>query len=226
MSSTLTPSAAFDFAKTYVKNTKLDDVKVRILDDVNKYMWMAAPWRWTIGSLPSFNLVANTQNYTVVSPGDVLYPYSAYVSDGQLVPRSLIIEPALPTTSKLVGQPNRISMIENDANVGLRVVPVPSSFSGGNTNTVICLYKKVSPLLTSGNIGTAGVLVFDDEWFWVYQEGVLWRSYLYADDERAGNITFADGKIQYTGQRASFEAGLQFMRENDKLHIPEKQKEA
>lgn len=227
MASTLKPSDAFDFAKIYVKNTKLDDVKVRILDDVNKIMWMAAPWRWTLGSLATFNLAATTQDYTVVDPGNFLFLHSAYVHDGNLVPRELIVEPSLPATVKYVGQPNRITIAgASGGNLTVRVSPVAPSFSGNLVNTVISLYKKQAPSITAINAGSAGAQVFDDEWFWVYQEGVLWKSYLYADDDRAGNITYADGKVQYTGQRASFEAGLQMMRESEKLHMPSKAKEA
>lgn len=224
MSSVYAPYDAFSFSKIYVKNTKLDDVEIRILDDALKYMWMAAPWRWTIGSLPTFTLVANTQDYTVTAPSDFLYLHSAYAHDGTTPPRPLEIEPALPTTTKYIGQPNRVAGTLVSSNVQMRISPVAPNFPGV-APTVISLYKKHAPTVTSGTASTVGLQVFDDEWFWVYQQGVLWLAYLYADDDRAGSVTFADGKVQYTGQRASFEAGLQFMRQNEKLFLPEKQKE-
>lgn len=214
----LAPSDAFDFAKIYVKNSRLDDVKVRILDDVNKYMWMAAPWRWTIGSMPDIVLAANTQDYPISKPADFLFLQEAYVIDGSTAPRPLIVEATLPTLTRYVGQPSRVAVVGST----VRISPVPGSFTGNLTNHVVSEYKIVAPDITSGNAGTPGAQVFPDSWFWVYQAGVLWRSYLYADDDRAGNVTFAEGKVQYTGLRADFEAGLQTMRQTEKI-TPEKQ---
>ena len=58
----------------------------------------------------------------------------------------------------------------------------------------------------------------DDEWFWVYTAGVLWKAYQWGDDQRAGGVTLgANGAPQYTGQLGNFRDGLRIMAEREKL---------
>jgi hypothetical protein len=53
----------------------------------------------------------------------------------------------------------------------------------------------------------------DDEWFHVYRDGVLWKAYLFGDDQRAGSVQAAsNGQISYSGQLAQFMAGITMMR--------------
>lgn len=216
MASTYRPKDAFDYAKHYVKEQALEKVGYRLLDDVQKIMWMAAPWRWSIGSMPTFNLTAATQDYTITLPGDFLYLVDAYVTDGLTAPRYLKVEATLPTTGELTGQPNHLAIIGSTI---ARVLPVPGSVQ--NTPTVVSLYKRISPVITNTNLTNAGVQVFDDEWFWVYQEGVLWRAYQYADDNRAGSAQTSskDGEstVSYSGQFAVFMAALEKMKQNEPL---------
>jgi hypothetical protein len=179
-------------------------------------MWMAAPWRWTIGSLISLPLATNQIDYGPTIPGDFLFLHSVSLSDGITPPRDLEVEAAIPDNISVIGQPSRVAMAGNS----LRVSPRPGNQPSVPPN-IVALYKKSAPVITDANMATAGVQVFDDEWFWVFQEGVLWRAYMYGDDSRAGGATVtSDGRIQYTGQRAMFEAGLQFMKENEKLFLP------
>lgn len=216
------PTDAFEYAKRYIKNMPLDTVQLRILDAVSKMMWMAAPWRWTLAAMPQITLVASTQDYTLTLPADFLYAESAYVTDqagGN--PRDLSIEPFLPTGG-LVGQPSRIAFtgVPGTANGGTaRLFPTPGT-QPSPTPRVISTYKKWAPTLTLANINTGGALQFDDEWAFVYESGVLWLAYLYADDARAGTSQYGNnGTFTFSGQRAVFEANLQLMREREKLPI-------
>lgn len=212
MASTLRPQDAFDVARHFIKDMTLEKVSPRVLDDVNKYMWMAAPWRWTVGSMPLATLLNATQDYTIVLPTDFLYLLNAYTTDGTAT-RELRVEPALPSAVTLNGQPSRVAIVGS----AYRVSPVPGA-QPTVAPKIVSLYKKMAPTITPANMATAGVQVFDDEWFWVFQEGVLWKSYLYAEDSRAGNVEAGPkGQITYTGQRGVFEAALQFMMANEKL---------
>ena len=217
MAAAIRPIDAFDFSKRYIKNMNLETVQVRILDDVNKIIWMAAPWRWTVSSLPSITLVANAQDYPISLPNDFLYSLESYITDqsgGN--PRDLRIEPYLPT-SGLLGQPSRISFLGNAGTTGTaRVFPKFGSLPPNNP-IIISTYKKTAPTITPTNMTTAGALVMDDEWFHVYESGVLWLSYLYGDDQRAGSAEFANGTFKFTGQRALFEANIQMMRDREKI---------
>jgi len=222
MAATLAPDSAFDFAKTMIKKMPLQDIKIRVLDSINKIIWMAAPWRWTIGSLTALNLAASTQDYAITLPADFLYAVRSYITDGAKPTRELSIESALPTAVVLVGQPTRISFTGAGGSGNARVSPkVPADHPASPTQQIITLYKKTSPLITSGNAATGGVLVMDDEWWWVYEAGVLWLAYLYADDARAGGaqVDPMSGRVQYTGQRGTFEGALIQMKEREKLWL-------
>lgn len=66
------------------------------------------------------------------------------------------------------------------------------------------LYKKTAPDLTTG-ISTAGALIMDDDWFYVYREFVLYYAYKFADDPRAGGVTVA---VTPSGVQRSFTGQL------------------
>jgi hypothetical protein len=62
----------------------------------------------------------------------------------------------------------------------------------------------------------------DDEWFWVFTAGVLWKAYQWGDDGRAGSASMdSSGKTQYSGQLAIFQDSLQRMAEREKLSLVE-----
>jgi hypothetical protein len=211
------PITAFDFAKSFIKAMPLDRVQAPILNHINQMIWMRAPWRWTIGSMPTVDLTSNTQDYAISIPADFLYLVDAQVietgTSQNTEPRDLHVEPVLPTTVGLIGQSSRIAL----AGANYRVSPVPPVIPAGKTFTVIGLYKKTAPIIGASNAHTAGVLVMDDEWAYVYEQGVLWLAYLYANDSRAGAAQVANGATQFTGQRGNFEAAMIAMEEREKL---------
>lgn len=224
MASTFTPVAAFDYAKRYIKGMPLEQVQVQILDDVNKIMWMHSPWRWTIGTFPNVTLLDDTQDYLVSVPADFLYIQESYVTDqAGAAPRIMHVEPYLPIGGKK-GNPSRLSLVNvstdnNNATVGtLRFSPVPGVIPVPAW-TSITLYKKQAPTLIAANINTPGILVFDDEWFWVYVSGILYFAYLFGDDQRAGSaqVDPSSGKVSFSGQRGVFEANLALMKMREKL---------
>jgi hypothetical protein len=222
MASTYRPIEAFDKVKIYIKSMPLDSVGVRVLDQTLKMMWMVAPWRWTISDLPVTTLASDTQDYSLALPSDFLYGYDAYYTDGDDTTRALVIEPALPADLKVIGMPTRIAITGTAGSTGvLRTAPKPGTLTG--TYDIISLYKKISPVFTASNIYTAGTQVIPDEWFWVFEEGALYQAYKYADDQRAGSaqVDPISGRIQYTGQRAIFEAALLQMIAREKLPLIE-----
>lgn len=214
MASTLRPIDAIEYAKRFVKDMPLEDVQWRILDDVSKYLWMAAPWRWTLGLVGQILMLNGQQDYTLAVPADFLYPIYAYYGDGTSPNMYLEIEPKLASTVIQQGNPTRLSYEGSNT---WRLYPNPV-ISG--TKVINIFYKKIAPVLTPKNIYDQNVLILDDEWFWVYEEGVLWKAYLYADDPRAGSAQMdSRGQWQYSGKRADFESAIQKMREREKLPI-------
>jgi len=212
------PSAAFDFVKTMVKNLPLEDVGPAILDRVNKIMWMVAPWRWSLGAMTEITLTTNTQDYPIAAlPADFLYLIDAYITEGEQT-RPITVVPILPTLVGTKGFPNKVAVTGTAGMAGTaRFAPRPGTVVTP-TPKVYMLYKKTAPTIKNSNQSTAGVLVMDDEWFWVYESGVLWMSYAYADDQRAGSVTTdAQGRAQFTAQRGVFEANLAIMKTREKI---------
>lgn len=220
MASTFRPVQAFDYAKRYLKNMPLEQVQVQVLDDVNKMMWMFAPWRWTINTFPNIPIINNTQDYNITVPSDFLYIQDSYITNQQGdVPRTLHIEPWLPPGGKFGTQLSRMALVSGTpGNPGVvRFSPQPGNVPANWE--AITLYKKQAPKLLASNINTPGIQVFDDEWFWVYVSGVLYFAYLFGDDQRAGSgqVDPSSGKATFTGQRGVFEANMQIMKQREKL---------
>lgn len=215
MAATRQPADAFFYVKSFLKNMPLETVGPELLDEVNQILWMAAPWRWTLGSLPASTLASDTQDYTIVTPADFLFIFDGYVSDGAKVFRNLIFEPSLPSDVKVVGDTSRIAHVTANT---YRVFPKPGTLPSSPARQMILRYKKTAPIITNQTQYTAGFLAMDDEWFWVFSAGVLWKSYQWGDDQRAGGVQMsANGQAQYTGQLAAFREGIKFMTEREKL---------
>jgi len=217
VASTYYPRQAIEYAKTYIKSMPLETVQVRILDDVNKYIWMAAPFRWTLGNINPITLVSNTQDYTQTTPYNFISLVNCYITDGAGVVTHLRTMPSLPPNVGINGNPRFISYEGSNT---YRISPNPGVLPVSPVKQIMTWYKKASPIIKNSNLGTAGALIFDDEYFPVYVAGVLWMSYLYADDQRAGTTTFdSQGKAQYTGQRAVFEDMLQGMINHEPIPV-------
>lgn len=215
MAAILSPVSALDYASVFIKGQPIETLQERVLDDASKHLWMAAPWRWTIGTVGAITLVDAQMDYTLTAPTDMLYPIYAYSADGATTPQYYDIEPTLPISNTQKGIATRMAYVGSNT---WRFYPIPQVTTP--SKTVIIMYKKVAPTITVQNSYTAGTLVMDDEWFWVYQEAVLWKAFTYADDTRAGSAQMtSDGKWQYTGKRGEFEAAVQYMREREKLPI-------
>lgn len=219
MAATKTPYDGFAYIKSYLKGMPFEDIGPEALDEVNKIMWMAAPWRWTLGSLPATSLASNTQDYTIVTPTNFLLLFDGYIADGDKVFRNLQIEPTLPSDVKVVGDISRIAYMGSNT---YRTFPKPGTIRTSPAQQFILRYKKIAPVITNQTQYTAGFLEMDDEWFWVYTAGVLWKAYTWGDDSRAGAVTTSsDGKTQYTGALGAFRDGLRIMAEREKLPLLE-----
>lgn len=220
MASTYAPIDAFSQSKVFIKLMPLEAVQSFILDNALKMMWMAAPWRWTLGNFPVVTLAPSKTEYTIVDPADLLYiqPDSVYISDGaDDVGRDVEVVSHINFEVKRVSAAT--SQVCHPAANTVRISPKPGATVTSGTQ-LIGLYKKTCPVITSESAYTPGIQVFDDEWFWVYVSAVLYQAYLFADDGRAGNVQFSDGgRPTYSGQRGVFEANVQLMRETEPLLI-------
>lgn len=216
MASTIPAINAFDYAKRNLKNMPLEQVMVRLLDTVSKILWMAGPFRWTVGTLSPITLISATSDYTLAPPADFLYLIDAYIADGANTPRHLEIMPTIPSNIVVTGLPQFISYQGSNT---FRISPIPGTLVTP-TKYVIGTYKKTAPELTASNVYTSTTLQLSDEWYHVYEAGVLWQAYLWGDDQRAGTANVdGSGKMAFTGQRATFEAGIAQMLQREPMPI-------
>lgn len=217
MAATYSPQQALETAKKFIHNMPVEDVAVRILDNVCKQIWHAAPWRWTIGAMPSVNLASTTTTYAVTLPSDFLYLTEANLSDGRSL-RNLEIVSFAPPTSASTGVPSEISIAGVNPSATYVVFPTPGTIPASPTQTIFASYKKAAPTIQASNTSTGGVLVMDDDWFWVFEEGVLWRAYVYANNPKAGSATVdSSGRLQFSGQLGAFMAALEWMKVREPL---------
>lgn len=199
--STYTPNNALAYAKLFVKNSPIDNATIapQLLDTAYRFLWMLAPWSWTLGALSIVTFSSGVQDYTATDPEDFLRLEWAGRSRANDRMEDLSIVAALPSDTAYKQPPVKISVVSiSGGNINLRFWPTPNNSS----ERVFSLYKKVSTKIVAGNQASA-VLVFPDEFFPLYQEIVLMKAYQYLQDQRAGSAQVdGRGQFAYTGQLA------------------------
>jgi hypothetical protein len=195
------PQNALDYAKRFVGRVPLDDteIKLRLLDDAHKKLWMAAPWRWTISVGQTLTLVSGQHIYPLSPvPTDCLYPVSAYITDG-VEKYDLLVSPVFDHVP-LVGRPS-LMRLTSTTQTNNTVLVNPAPVTSQNTQLLLWHYKKTAVPVTSANVAGEYILLgVPDEWFWVYQEIVLLKAYQFTNSPRLGSVTVANGNVQYSGQ--------------------------
>jgi len=201
MSLTLSPNDAFAYAKYYTKGVPLEVVKGEILNDASALFWNSGPWAWTLGTITSVT-VGNVQEVTITKPADFLRLQRVWF---ERTPGStdLKVVSFIPVTTQ-EGVPKYACYVSSGGDKVRFDVKYPASTEAAPNLRMI--YKKTAPLFTNP-YSTAGSLLFDDSYFYIYRECVLFAAYKFADDPRAGSVTITKapgGQVQkqYTGQRA------------------------
>ncbi len=216
MAATYTPEEALDYARSLVQNMPVDDateVRYRIMDDAQKMIWNAAPWRWSVLALGPVTLVSDTTSYTISPSSTCFRIVSAYATDGK-VTKPLATGYTTASTPSIAAPIQQVTLASA---TNLRVWPAPGEMT--DTWTVLLTLKKISPVISVSNEGTGGALVMDDEYFPVYQEWVNYYAMRWAFDGRAGGaqVDPQTGKITYTGQLGVAYAYLEEMRRRENI---------
>lgn len=216
MASTKKPIDALNFARRMVKNMPVQEMWVEMTNDVLARIWMESPWSWTLGAFPNVNLVPNNADYAVAIPADFLYLRDGDISS-TTTKRPIQVVANIPEDSK-PGQPTVCCVLGDPGEEGiLRVYPQPV-VSG---ETLSSLYKRSFTKFTKEALYTT-TIPLPDEWYHVFVSGILWQSYKYADDGRAGEASSRnDGTFSFNGQRAQFESDLIKMRNREPLPLEE-----
>lgn len=216
MAATYAPILAFNYCLQLIKSMPLQTIQLQILQDAADTLWMAAPWRWTIGTIGPIALVNNQSFVAETFPADFLRLEKATIT-GNVTSSPLLVVVANVPTPTLTQMPRTVA-----ADVTNNKLTFETNFvqAANEAYKLRALYKKTDTKFDSATIQT-GNLGMDDEWFWVYNEMVLYYAYKYADDQRAGQVQVQmalDGvgasKVQYnyTGQLGVAHAAIEQMR--------------
>lgn len=221
MSATFTPQLAVDYAAQMIKSMPINTVGSLVCQQASNFIWTAAPWRWTIGTLSPITMVAGNQEHSIVSaPTDFLCLEQCYEADSISL-RAIKPVSSLPPSATMTRLPNyvAISSITNATPATIRFEALYPSIQATKTPKFWAWYKKIAPIL-SADLNTPGALIMDDDYYQVYTEWVLYYAYRYADDQRAGGAQISvtpDGKKQtvYTGQLGVARAALEELRQDE-----------
>jgi hypothetical protein len=216
------PATSMSWLQAMLKMMNVNPLYPFILDDTNKLMWMAAPWRWTLGIIDAVTIPVDPAGDISIGtlPADFMFGYKAWTTStaDAGIPRDLEIVGVLSDDVSVLGQPTQVQIIGTPGGAGtVRLFPQPENIAAGTK--LYILYKKTAPVVNKETQGTAGVLVMPDEYVPAYNMGLLYYGYLYSNDQRAGAATIQDGKVSYSGQYAVFMSMIQQMREREKLPI-------
>lgn len=207
------------WATRFIKNMPLYQVQLEVVNDAAKYFWKAAPWRWTLGDLPTVTLANTTQDYAVTLPADFEYAEDAALGFTDKVHKSIDIVPFLPNDSDHYGQPAMLSITGETVTGSYRFSPVPNGYGAGTLPSLTGTYKKKYTKLDETSLFTAGSLIFPDIYIDCFRACLLYYAYVYGDDQRAGNVQVSGGNATYTGQRAVMENAINMVRENEPLPL-------
>lgn len=219
MATTILPIQAFVDGAAKVGKLPLEEIQVGIANDIHQRIHTAGNWNWTLGEIlvpatPASD-DAYTQEYSLVSN---LSDCSRFVNGRLITParglnneiradtvRDLIPASFIPLTG-LKGLPTHFQYRPGTPDK----IRFSTSFSLEGTN-FYGVYKKTVPVLTHKDLYFTTRMTIPDEWYYVFREGVLWKLYEYADDNRAGNVAIQGDRVQYSGQCAVFMAALSEM---------------
>lgn len=226
MATTLTPYTALEYAEKIVKHMPLERVYVDIANDIQRRIWHAGNWSWTVAQTSSIAVPASTTGGSqLVEFASLTTPAARFIegvlkhdiaTGGGRTDNIAHLKPvSLNPLTAIVGPPTTFQYIplSSGGNDGIRFNTKPSFPTDG---TFVGLYKTVYPTLTESTLHTTAAATnqqLPDDWYHVYQDGVLWLAMQYAGDGRQGQAQMAaDGRISYTGQYGIFMAGLERMK--------------
>ena len=205
------PQDALTLNLRFIRNMTIDSTSQAIMcDQTMNIIHCAYPWRWTLATLTAISLVDGTQDYSVANT-DVYRFTNLRITRTDLSPNQSqpldIVEHLEPDLYARGGNYNIFRAASWEANLSKLRLDVCAKIVSPVTMQIDGTYQKNPTKITAAGITTA--LTQPDQYFPVFQEGVLYQLYKYADDDRAGSIVrMKDGATQYTGQLGVFMARL------------------
>lgn len=225
MATTRTPYEALQYAERVIKRMPLEEVYVDIANDIHQRIWQAANWSWTVAATSGITVpLSTTGGAQLVEFTALTTPAARFIEGVMTLPiatgggrtdKTEHLEPvSYNLLSAIVGPPTTFQYIplSSPGNDGFRFNTKPSYPVNG---LFYGLYKTVQPILTASTLhstAAGSVPQLPDDYYSVYQDGVLWLAFQYAGDQRQGSIQVVEGKVQYTGQLGVFMRSLEAMK--------------
>ena len=207
--STYTWSELLTFAKPAVQNIPTGSLDNLACDRVNRQIWRAAFWRWSLSDLTSIALNTGPQDFTITNSdfyrlfrGRLTWVTTTNVADDKDVVEWL--PPALNYQGGLYD-------IRAMCAIGTTTVRLDRGFNGGDGNVfrIDGEYQR-SP----AKVTTTSTIDFYDDYADVAIEGLKWAYMVIAKEPRGGGMQ-ADqrGNINFTGQYGVYMALLDQMKQ-------------
>jgi hypothetical protein len=232
MATTIAPIEALEYAESVVKKMPLEEVWLNIANDIHRRIWQEANWHWTISSTSPLTIAASTtggsQTVTFTALTDVARFIEAIgitemaSGGGRTDTTEHLLPVSINPTTTWVGRPNTFQYIPGNPDDTFKFNVKPAY---PVTCTLTGVYKKEFPTIVPSTlyIASANNPQLPDDWYHVYQDGVLWQAMMYAGDNRQGSMQMApNGGIQYTGQYGVFMSALAKMAAKEPTYLLER----
>lgn len=197
---TRTPAQAVTMVQALVHGIPVSAVQTDVCEFISNDLWTYRPWRWTINQLTPITMVDGTQDYS--PPAQIYRLVRARLTRTDVTPDESYpldvmeyIEPSLQKVSPLA-----IRTVSQDYPTGLLRLGDAIAVASGTTWVLEGDFQPHPTQITSVTMNTN--LWFPDQYFPVFLEGVKWKFYELADDQRAGSLMHdvKSGQIRATGQ--------------------------
>jgi hypothetical protein len=218
MAFSYTPQNAIDLCNAFTKNTPTSAMQIYACDMVSGQMWSAAPWQWTLQQIsPTIALSNGVQDYSV--PSEVFrFVHLRQTRTDVTTEDEIELDNVkwLPPQTNFTIAYQTIRLFCHELTLGkIRLQGAPS-ITGTVTLVLNGEYQANPVKITSSTLSTP--LWIPDQYFNVFQAGVLYYFYKFTDDARAGGMVVnKSGMATYSGQYGVWMNELDRMAESEDL---------
>jgi len=216
MASTYTPTDAINMAKALNHQAPTVNMQTYAADLINSFIWVAFPWTWTRKALTTISLTDGTQDYALNSANATDFYRFVNLELNQTsttpnVVRALSQKNHLSQELVTTGGIETIRHFSWEPSISKIRLDYPAAVPSGVTIVIQGEYQYVPTKITESTLTTA--LTLPDHYFHVFLEGVRWKFYELTDDPRTGTTQEVRGRAVHTGQKATFMAAFDAMKE-------------
>lgn len=212
---TYSPAQAVDLCVEYLHGYPVTNVQARACDIINSWIWTAYPWRWTLKNMTPFSLTNGVQDYAA-APVDMLRIIDARIVRTDLTPspsKELLMKNYLSPESVSRGFAG-LSLMAFEPAAGVLRLDARVATQAPEVLQVQGRYQFLPPRITDADLDS--IFYFPDVYFDCYVEGLKWKFYQLADDDRAGQaVSGKNGVTNYSGQLGMFIGALERMKESE-----------